>query len=44
MFLLIKNANNLEAFKVHMKDKRFALDLMKEEFTTNEESRKEGSK
>jgi len=35
---VIKNANNLEPFKVHMKNKRFALDLMKEEFPTNEES------
>ena len=28
---VIKNANNIEVFKVHMKDKRFALDFMKEE-------------
>jgi len=39
-----KNANNIEVFKVHMKDKRFALDFMKEEFATNKVSMKEGSK
>ena len=40
---MIKNANN-EVFKVHMKDKRFALDFMKEEFDTKKVSMKEGSK
>jgi len=29
--------NNLEVFKIHMKDKSLALDLMKEELATNEE-------
>jgi len=41
---MIKNANNIEVFKVHMKDKRFGLNLMEEELVTNEESIKEGSK
>jgi len=41
---VIKNANNIEVFKVHMKDKRFALNFMKEEFATNKVSMKEGSK
>ena len=27
---VIKDANNLKTFKVHLKDKRFVLDLMKE--------------
>ena len=39
-----KDVNNLEVFKVLMKDKSFGLDLMKEELTTNEEDIKEGSK
>lgn len=34
---MIKEANNLAVFKVHMKGKSFALESMKEEFTTNEE-------
>ena len=41
---VIKNTNNIEVFKVHMKDKRFALDFMKEEFAINKVSMKEGSK
>jgi len=41
---VIKNTNNIEVFKVHMKDKRFALDFMKGEFATNKVSMKEGSK
>jgi len=41
---VIKNANNIKVFKVHMKDKRFALDFMKEEFATKKVSMKEGSK
>ena len=41
---MIKNANNIEVFKVHMKDKRFVLDFMKEEFATNKVSMKEESK
>ena len=40
---VIKNANNIEVFKVHMKDKRFVLDFM-EEFDTKKVSMKEGSK
>jgi len=35
---VIKDAKSLEVFKVHMKDKAYALDLMKEELTTNEKS------
>ncbi|QCE06821.1 glutaredoxin 3 [Vigna unguiculata] len=41
---VIKYANNLEVFKVHIKDKRFVLDLMKEKLTTNKENIKEGLK
>jgi len=41
---VIKNTNNIEVFKVHMKDKRFALDFMKEEFDKKKVSTKEGSK
>jgi len=41
---MIKNANNIEVFKVYMKDKSFALDFMKEECATNKVSMKEGSK
>jgi len=41
---VIKNANNIEVFKVHMKDKRFAQDFMKGEFATNKVNMKEGSK
>ena len=41
---MIKNTKNIEVFKVHMKDKRFALDFMKKEFVTNKVSMKEGSK
>jgi len=40
----IKNVNNIEVFKVHMKEKRFAFDLIKEECATNKVSMKEGSK
>jgi len=35
--------NNLEVFKVHMKDKIFALDLIQDECATNKMSMKEGS-
>jgi len=38
---VIKNSKNIKIFKVHMKDKRFALNFMKEEFATNKESIKE---
>jgi len=41
---VIKNANNIEVLKVYMKDKKFALDFMKEEFATKKVSMKEGSK
>ena len=41
---MIKNTNNIEVFKVHMKDKRFALDFMKEKFAINKVSMKERSK
>jgi len=41
---VIKDANNLKVFKVHMKDMRFILDLMKEKLATNDENIKEGSK
>jgi len=41
---VIKNANNIEVFKIHIKDKIFVLDFMKEEFATNIVSMKEGSK
>jgi len=41
---VIKNTNNIEEFKVHMKDKRFALNFMKEEFDTKKVSMKGGSK
>jgi len=40
-FCVINNANNIEVFKVYMKDKRFALDFMKEECATNKVSMKE---
>jgi len=40
---VVKNANNIEVFKVHMKDKRFSVDFMKEECATNKVSMKEGS-
>jgi len=40
---VVKNANNI-VFKVPMKDKRFAVDFMKEEFVTKKVSMKEGSK
>lgn len=30
---MIKNSNNLKVFKVHIKEKCIALDLMKEELT-----------
>jgi len=38
---VIKNTNNTEVFKVHMKDERFALDFMKEEFDKKKVSMKE---